>query len=145
MKKNIYFIVVIVVLFSCSTGSVKTTNKKQNTPFVNTNSPLKEISGSIATDSFHHDMGKVSRDFRYLMKPFRYIGNKTVLITRTWTGDPHFICEFPKTELIKDSTYYLKICFAFEGKQGVFKKDMGFNLTNGESVTFTFSGSVLGE
>lgn len=97
----------------------------------------------IATDSFSHDLGNIPMVNNKLKKTFIYTGADTVFITRTWTGDPHFICEYPKEAIVKGKSYSFTVCFWNEGRPGLFHKTMGFELSNGEMIAFIFKGNVL--
>ncbi len=97
----------------------------------------------IATDSFSHDLGNIPMVNNKLTKPFIYTGTDTLFIIRTWTGDPHYICEYPKEAIVKGKTYAFTVCFWNEGRPGLFNKTMGFELSNGKRIVFVFKGQVL--
>ncbi|MGQ0740290.1 MAG: hypothetical protein ACT4OJ_14655 [Bacteroidota bacterium] len=97
----------------------------------------------IATGSFSHDLGNVPMQNNKLIKSFIYTGDDTVYILRTWTGDPHFICDYPKGPMVKGNIYLFTVCFWHEGRPGIFHKTMGFNLSNGKTIAFVFKGNVL--
>jgi hypothetical protein len=97
----------------------------------------------IATDSFSHDLGNIPMLNNKLNKSFIYTGMDTVFIIRTWTGDPHYICEYPKGPIVKGKFYFFTVCFWNEGRPGLFHKTMGFELSNGKRIAFIFKGNVL--
>ena len=98
---------------------------------------------SIVCDSIKHDLGEIPMTNNKLTRYFKYIGKGKVTITRTWTGDPHFICDYPHGTLAPGKTYSFTICFWNEGKPGFFETVMGFDLSNGEHIAFQFKGTVL--
>lgn len=98
---------------------------------------------SIVSDSLRHDLGEIPMNNNKLTKYFKYIGKVPSTITRTWTGDPHFICDYPHEPLIPGKIYSLTICFWNEGRTGFFETVMGFDLSNGEHISFQFRGTVL--
>jgi hypothetical protein len=101
---------------------------------------------NFVTDSFRHNLGKVPPDnFQRLRKPFKVTGAAPVIIERAWTGDPHYICEYPKEPLYPDKVYWMTVCFAQQGRRGPFKKHMGFTLSDGQTITFVFTGEVVPE
>ncbi len=106
---------------------------------------FKDTLFSIATDSFSNDLGEIPMVNNEIFKYFKYIGRDTVVITRTWTGDPHIICEYPREPLINGKVYVIKFCFWHQGRQGRFHKIMGFDLSNGERINYTFKGYVKAE
>ena len=97
----------------------------------------------IATDSFSHDLGNIPLVNNKLTKPFIYTGTDTLFIIRPWTGDPHYICEYPEGPIVKGNIYLFTICFWNEGRPGLFHKTMGFELSNGKMIAFIFKGNVL--
>lgn len=101
--------------------------------------PINEI----AVNEFVEDLGAVADSNFRMERQFVYHGAEHLAIRRTWTEDPHFIYDYPKGILQKDSVYNFTICFYFKGRKGPFKKRMGFILTNDERVNFTFTGTVI--
>ena len=106
---------------------------------------FKDTLFNIVFDSVSHDLGMIKpiHENSSLVKHFKYIGKDTIVITRTWTGDPHFICEYPREALIPNKIYSIKICFWHEGKQGKMHKSMGFGLSDGNRVVLRFLGDYL--
>lgn len=76
-----------------------------------------------------------------LVKYFKYVGDTPVVITKAWTGDPHYICNYPNEPLMPGEIYSFKTCFSFY--PGLFHKLMGFELSNGKRITLIYKGSVL--
>ena len=99
----------------------------------------------VVVDSLSHDLGSIvpTNENSRLMKHFKYIGTTPLLITKTWTNDPHFICDYPKEVLIPDKIYSITVCFWHKGKKGRMSKKMGFILSNGNKISFTFTGTYL--
>lgn len=97
----------------------------------------------IVTDSFSHDLGDIPMVNNKLVKYFNYTGPDTLFILRTWTGDPHYICDHPKGPIVKGKDYSITVCFWNEGRTGLFHQTMGFELSNGKSIVFVFKGRVL--
>jgi len=142
MKKYILIIsILITIIISCSVGNRK--NLTENKPIQKDTLLFLDTMFNIVTDSFANNMGRVTSFDKRLIKYFKYIGNDTVSIVRTWTGDPHFICEYPHEPLIKNQIYSIEICFSFTGNKGTFNKTMGFNLTNGDIIIFRFKGEIV--
>lgn len=106
---------------------------------------FKDTMHSIVTDSFTHRLDSVSMKHRQLVKPFKYIGEEPASIVRTWTSDPHFICKYPKEKLEPGKVYSITICFYHRGRPGHFSKTMGFDLSNGERISFYIRGFVIRE
>ncbi len=109
----------------------------------NAQTDFRDTVGVIVMDSLNSNIGllkDVGRSFK-VKKQFKYIGEEVAVITRTWTGDPHYICEYPKEPLKKNQVYSITICFV--GRVGRFIKTMGFDLSNGERVNLNFKGEVL--
>jgi hypothetical protein len=95
----------------------------------------------FAFDSLRHNMGYVNPGHSRLEKKFKYLGHAPAGILRAWTGDPHFICEFPNTPLLPGREYSFTVCFSFSGR-GPFYRQMGFVLRDESIITLTFCGEV---
>jgi hypothetical protein len=106
---------------------------------------FRDTSGVIVADSFHHNSGRIPMFNNRLVKYFKIIGKDTLYIRNAWTGDPHYICEYPREPLIPGKTYSITICFWYEGRPGFYQKAMGFDLSNGDRATYIFSGFVVPE
>lgn len=100
---------------------------------------------NFVTDSFRHNLGKIQPVNTRLRKPFKVTGSSPVIIERAWTGDPHFICEYPKEPLFSGKVYWMTVCFAQQSRRGPFNKAMGFTLSDGQTITFVFTGEVVPE
>jgi hypothetical protein len=135
MKNRINILITVSVLFASTLGA--------QTPPAGKAVTLSDTSFSFVTDSFNHNLGKVRWIDTTITKYFRYIGTDTAIIVQTFTSDPYFICEWPKDKLIPGEVYSFKVCFNFTGKTASFNKAMGFQLANGEKITYTFSGTVI--
>ncbi|MBC7865307.1 MAG: DUF1573 domain-containing protein [Bacteroidia bacterium] len=97
----------------------------------------------FVTDSFNHNLGTIPSSYKNkLVKHFKYVGEEPAIIIRAWTHDPHYICEWPKEPLEKNKIYSFTVCFFFEGRNGSFEKQMGFDLTNGKKITYKFCGTI---
>ncbi len=106
---------------------------------------FKDTVFNFAFDSIAHDLGKIvpSNENNRLVKYFKYIGSEPITITRTRTGDPHFICEYPRETLIPNKIYSFTICFWHQDRQGKMKKVMGFDLSDGNQISLKFTGTYL--
>lgn len=93
-------------------------------------------------DSMTHNLGIMPPVNIALFKYFKYVGDDTVTITGAWTGDPHYICEYPRDTLVKGKIYSFNVCFYFQGGLGYFNKMMGFNLSNGQKIAYEFEGYI---
>jgi len=106
---------------------------------------FKDTVLNLAFDSLKHDLGKINPDKvgKYLVKHFKYIGTEPLKIVRAWTGDPHYICDYPEEELIPNKVYTYTICFSHKGKAGKMHKQMGFDLSNGKRVFMLIKGEYI--
>lgn len=100
---------------------------------------------NIAVDSISNNLGQIvpTNDNNRLVKYFTYIGTEPIFITRAWTGDPHFICEYPKEQLIPNKIYSFTVCFWHQGRKGNMTKIMGFDLSDGNRISFKFTGTYI--
>jgi len=106
---------------------------------------FKDTIFNFAFDSIDNNLGKIvpTNENNRLVKYFKYIGTEPIIITRAWTGDPHFICEYPREPLIPNKFYSFTICFWHQGRQGKMSKLMGFYLSDGNRITLKFTGTYL--
>jgi hypothetical protein len=106
---------------------------------------FKDTLFNLVFDAINHDLGSIIPENKNneVIKYFKYLGTDSLFITKAWTGDPHYICYYPKELLIPNKIYYFKVCFANEGRQGKLNKKMGFNFSNGNTITFKFTGTYL--
>jgi hypothetical protein len=135
----------IVLMFLLVLTSTKSTlaQRKAYTSFTVLDSIVfKDTLNGWTTDSFSHNLGLVPPIDRRLVKYFKYIGNETVTISNAWTQDPHHICGHPNDTLVKGKIYSFKVCFMNQSRVGKFKKVMGFDLSNGQRITYEFEGDV---
>lgn len=74
-----------------------------------TNITFRDTIFNIAVDSISNNLGQIvpTNDNNRLVKFFKYIGAEPIFITRAWTGDPHFICEYPKEQLLPNKIHSL--------------------------------------
>jgi hypothetical protein len=103
---------------------------------------FKDTIYNFVFDSLNNDLGivePVNKNNR-LAKKFIYIGDTPVFIVGQKSGDPHFICEYPKEPMVKGKIYSFTVCFWFEGGVGVFDKLMSLELSDGRSIFFKFKG-----
>ena len=107
---------------------------------------LKDTIGDFVFDALVTEMDTVEAKNSRLIKYFKYIGTDSVKINRTFTSDPHYICQSPYNQILKkDSIYSFTVCFSHQGRVGNFHKSMGFNFSNGQGVLLTFKGFVKQE
>ena len=106
---------------------------------------FKDTVFNLAFDSLKHNCGQIIpvADSKYLVKHFKYIGKEPLRITKAWTGDPHFICDYPKEDLIPDKVYSFNVCFSHKGREGIMNKQMGFDLSDGNRVFMRFTGEYV--
>jgi hypothetical protein len=126
----------VASLYSQPAGSGTTANDAANIRY-------RDTLGFIVMDSFLHNFGNippVDHNNTRVVKHFKYIGSDSVFISRTWTSDPHFICQFPKERLIPQVDFTLTICFAHRRRQGIMHKTMGFDLSDGTRFVLQFKG-----
>lgn len=87
---------------------------------------------NIAFDSTSHNLGNIiptnENENIELVKKFKYLGTDTIYIRKAWTGDPHFICEYPQEPLITNKIYSFTVCF--------FTKDDREHYTNIWGLTY---------
>ena len=108
-------------------------------------SKLTEFRDTIydfAFDSLTCNMVNMPQRHMIITKKFKYLGHDEIEIIRAWTGDPHFICDYPKEPLKKGKIYTFNICFHFKDRKVPFNKEMGFDLSNKRRIDFTFFGNV---
>jgi len=134
----IIFIFTTALTFGQNRQSQKTTQEPANISF-------KDTVFQIVVDSISHNLGQIvpTNDNNRLVKYFKYIGTEPIFITRAWTGDPHFICEYPKDQLIPTKIYSFTVCFWHKDRQGSMTKMMGFDLSDGNRISFKFYGTYL--
>ena len=110
-----------------------------------TNITFKDTVFNFAFDSISHNLGDIvpTNENNRLVKYFKYIGTEPIVITRAWTGDPHFICEYPREPLIPNKIYSFTICFWHQDRQGNMTKIMGFDLSDGNIISFKFTGTYI--
>ena len=108
-------------------------------------SKLNEFRDTIydfAFDSLTCNMVNMPERQMTVTKKFKYLGHDEIRIDGAWTGDPFFICDYPKEFLKKGKIYTFNICFYFKNRKGPFKREMGFDLSNKKRISFTFRGNV---
>ena len=91
-------------------------------------------------DSLKHDLGVIDPSQTRMKKYFKYIGSDTILFTRAFTSDPHFIGEYPKGPLVPGRIYSITIAFYHRGKMGRMSKVMGLRMSNGKQIMWHFRG-----
>jgi hypothetical protein len=103
---------------------------------------FRDTLGNFVLDSATHNLGQISqsKENNKLVKHFKYIGKEPIVITRAWTGDPHYICEYPKEPLVFNQVYSFTVCFWHRYGQDKLNKKMGFRLSDGSTITLLFIG-----
>ena len=101
----------------------------------------------ILSDSeqvFYINLGTVKKERISFSFNFRYTGTDSVIISRSWTTDPHYITRYPHELLVRNKTYNFTALFPFNNYYpGMrLKKQMGFFLSNGEKIVFRFLGEI---
>jgi hypothetical protein len=109
------------------------------------NITFKDTVYKFAFDSISHNLGDIvpTNENNRLVKYFKYIGTAPIVITKARTGDPHFICEYPREPLIPNKIYSFTICFWHQDRQGIIIKEMGFDLSDGNRISLKFTGTYL--
>ena len=139
MKYLLINIISIVSYMNLSFSQIKTAGEVDRPDCIE----FIDTTYGFVTDSLKHNLGDLTATFEYdLIKYFKYTALDTVWIESTWTTDPHIICEYPRGVLINEAIYSFKACFALN-HTGHFYKTMGFILSNGKKITFTFQGNVI--
>lgn len=101
---------------------------------------FKDTVSCFLLESKVFDIGKVPARNRNQTFQFKYIGDSSVYIRQALTSDPHFICKYPNTPLVKGEVYEFNVCYYLQSRVGKFTKMMGFELSNGERIFFKFIG-----
>src|SRR5688572_6079885 len=122
-------VLILTVLFSGILFFVGT-DKSPQIPALTGSMNFNDTQFNIVTDSFTHNFGTIPPVNQILSKEFRYVGPDTVYIIRAWTGDPHYVCGYPKEPFFKGKrgNETLSFCFSFHNKIGYFHKVMGIVL-----------------
>ena len=140
MNRILFFIVILLIAQACEKQmhTVKTTPDYEAVVF-------RDTVYNIAFDSLSNDLGNIipSNAHNRFIKHFKYIGTDSIRIAAAWTSDPHFICEYPQEYLVPGKIYSCTVCFWHEERQGVMHKTMGFDLSDANRITFTFTGKYL--
>lgn len=88
------------------------------------------------------NLGKIESDIKYINCRFKYAGDDEVaVISRSFTNDPHYICNYPKGIIYKDSVYQFRICMS--PRIGIINKNMGFLFHENERVIFKLKGEYI--
>lgn len=101
---------------------------------------FKDTLNNFVYDSISNNLGNlpITNTNSRLIKHFKYIGKEKVCIVKAWTGDPHFICEYPTDLLIPNKIYSYTICFYNLGMSPNMSKVMGFKFSDESLVSFKF-------
>jgi len=110
----------------------------QNLEFKDTSGWLVFDDGIIELDTFDTDTFN-TRMKRY----FKFIRKEPLVITRAFTSDPHFICNYPKEPLVPGGIYSYSICFYVKGSRGRMHKVMGFDLSDKSKSYIRITGYCL--
>lgn len=105
----------------------------------------RDTISNMVVDSATNNFGHIpaSEDNVRFVKHFKYIGAGAVHIERTWTGDPHYICDHPIGQLVPNRTYSITVCFSHKGRKGTMYAKMGMDLSDGSRISFTFTGNYM--
>ena len=143
MSKILELILITFLFTTCVTFGQSGKSSKLSVDTLNIT--FKDTVFNFAFDSISHNLGDIvpTNENNRLVKYFKYIGTEPIVITRPWTDDPHFICEYPREPLIPNKIYSLTICFWHQDRQGKMTKVMGFNLSDGNRISFKFTGTYL--
>ena len=135
----------VLVIFSFMTVLTYGQDEKSVKTIVDTtNIFFRDTISNISVDSLSNNLGQIEIAMKnnphQLVKYFKYIGTEPIFITRAWTGDPHFISKYPKEQLIPDKIYSFTVNFYH--RPGFMCKTMGFDLSDGNHISFMFTGHV---
>jgi hypothetical protein len=105
-------------------------------------SVFRDTVSCIAFDSISHNLGYIApvNENNRVVKYFKYLGKEPVVITRAWSPDPHFICDYPREPLLFNHVYSFTTCFWYQGQRGSLSKSVGLDFSDGTKVTFKFNG-----
>lgn len=103
---------------------------------------FKDTSGFFVFDSLNINMGlgEASKMRSRYTGHFKYFGADKIQITKAFTGDPHFICNYPREFLVPGKTYSFDICFYHHFNGGKYRKSMGFILSDNSTILIRVSG-----
>jgi hypothetical protein len=133
MEKIVFVLMFIFAAFFCNAQSEG--KKPESYQF-------KDTIYSFVFDSLNSDLGEVepANINNRMVKHFIYLGEKPTFITGQKSGDPHFICEYPKEPIVRGKVYSFTVCFWFQNGKGSFNKLMMLELDDGKFITFKFKG-----
>jgi hypothetical protein len=138
------FILILTIASMPTNGQYK---KPEHPLLDTTNITFRDTIFNVALDSTSHNLGNIipsnANGNNKIVKHFKYLGTDTIFIERSFTGDPHFICEYPREPLIPNKIYSFTVCFFHQERQGKLNKHMGFVLSDGNRITFKFTGTYL--
>lgn len=139
-----YLFVSIIFVLLFFNAIVKQGVRGQNLKLFNTTNDaifFRDTISDFVIDSAFHNLGSINPDLdARLVKHFKYIGGDSIYIEKTFTSDPHFICQYPRGVIIPNELYSLTICFFHKGRRGTMNKSMGFRMSNGEIILFRLKG-----
>ena len=103
---------------------------------------FRDTIADFVFDSLDNDLGDVApvNTNNRRTKRFMYLGAEPVFIVGQQSGDPHFICDYPKEPLKKGVVYSITVCFWFQNGKGRFNKTMSLKLSNGQLLFFKYKG-----
>lgn len=139
-----FYLSLVLCIFSLLSFAQKADHSELLPKDSASNFQFLDTSNFFVSDSFSNNLGTLleNKAPKYLFKKIKYIGSDSILILKAWTNDPHFICGHPKEFLVPGKEYKIRICFNFKGHAGPFRKRMGFRFSNGEVLSFYFTGFV---
>lgn len=107
---------------------------------------FRDTVGPLAFDSIFHRMVTISQPVNFhIEKKLKNIGKVPVIISSTFTSDPHFICDYPREPILPGRTYSFKVCFTFPSIRQKYhwQKIMGFVLSDSTIIQLHFEGEVV--
>lgn len=142
MNRRIYCRFLLSAIFCVSFSVVNYGQRDLSKSSIDTSQIVfRDTVFNFLIDSTSHNLGLIDRSQTRVIKHFKYIGTEPVKITRAWTGDPHYICQFPAETLLTNQIYSFTICFWLRDGYGKLSKNMGFDLSDGSRITLYFCGN----
>lgn len=127
---------------SCISFCYAQNQKSETQSAIESEFKFRDTVYGIAIDSLNNDLGLITPvdEPIYFLKHFTYTGTNEIWITKTWTSDPHYICDYPKEKLIPNKIYSLKICLSHKSRSGMVNKQLGFYLSDGHMIQLHLKG-----
>lgn len=96
----------------------------------------------IVFDAKALELGLLPQENMRVTIPFVYLGKEPQLISRVWTGDPHYVCKYPQEPLMPGKEYTLTVCFWLRDRPGPMNRNVTLWLANGRAFVCRLRGLV---